>query len=75
MDSRIWGETMPRLNAASLRPIAYDRRGHGPPTDWGGCDYDALADDLSAVIEALSLHDVMLVVLVAAMPSDRNRKE
>lgn len=75
MDSRIWGETMLRLNAASLRAIAYDRRGHGRPTDGGGYDYDALADDLSAVIEASSLHDVILVVFVAVMPSDCNRKE
>jgi non-heme chloroperoxidase len=61
MDSRIWGETMLRLNAAGLRTVAYDRRGHGRSTDWGGYDYDALADDLAAVIEALDLHDATLV--------------
>lgn len=61
MDSRIWGETMLLLNAAGLRTIAYDRRGHGRSTDWGGHDYDALADDLAAVIEALDLHAVTLV--------------
>lgn len=61
MDSRIWGETMLLLNAAGLRTIAYDRRGHGRSTDWGGYDYDALADDLAAVIAALDLHDVTLV--------------
>ncbi|MEV4935108.1 alpha/beta hydrolase [Sphingobium sp. LMA1-1-1.1] len=61
MDSRIWGETMTLMNAMGLRTIAYDRRGHGRSTDWGGCDYDSLADDLRAVIDALDLRDVTLV--------------
>lgn len=61
MDSRIWGETMLLLNAAGLRTVAYDRRGHGRSTDWGGYDYDALADDLAAVLETLDLHGVTLV--------------
>lgn len=61
MDSRIWGETMLALNQAGLRTIAYDRRGHGRSTDWGGHDYDSLADDLAAVIEVLDLQDVTLV--------------
>ncbi|WP_294047665.1 alpha/beta hydrolase [Sphingomonas sp.] len=61
MDGRIWGETMLRLNAAGLRTVAYDRRGHGRSTDWGGYDYDALADDLAAVLDALDLANVTLV--------------
>ncbi|MFC4254469.1 alpha/beta fold hydrolase [Altererythrobacter xixiisoli] len=61
MDSRIWGETMLRLNAAGLRTVAYDRRGHGRSTDWGGYDYDALADDLATVIESLHLRDLTIV--------------
>lgn len=61
MDSRIWGETMMALNDAGLRTIAYDRRGHGRSTDWGGHDYNSLADDLAAVIEALDLTDITLV--------------
>lgn len=61
MDSRIWGETMLLLNAAGLRTIAYDRRGHGRSTDWGGYDYDSLAEDLAAVIEAFDLQDITLV--------------
>lgn len=61
MDSRIWGETMLALNAAGFRTIAYDRRGHGRSTDLGGFDYDDLADDLDAVIDALGLSDVTLV--------------
>jgi pimeloyl-ACP methyl ester carboxylesterase len=61
MDSRIWGETMLGLNAAGLRTIAYDRRGHGRSSDWGGYDYDALADDLAAVLDTLGLRDITLV--------------
>jgi non-heme chloroperoxidase len=61
MDSRIWGETMLLLNATGLRAVAYDRRGHGRSTEWGEYDYDSLAGDLAAVIEALDLHDVTLV--------------
>jgi non-heme chloroperoxidase len=61
MDSRIWGETMLALNATGLRTIAYDRRGHGRSTDWGGYDYDALADDLAAVIDAMDLRDATVV--------------
>lgn len=61
MDSRIWGETMLHLTDAGLRTIAYDRNGHGRSTDRPGYDYDALADDLTAVLEALDLTGVTLV--------------
>ncbi|WP_304308323.1 alpha/beta fold hydrolase [Pseudacidovorax intermedius] len=61
MDGRIWGETMLHLNAAGLRTIAYDRNGHGRSTDRPGYDYDALADDLAAVLEDLDLRGVTLV--------------
>lgn len=61
MDSRIWGETMLRLNGAGIRTIAYDRRGHGRSTDGAGYDYDRLADDLGAVLDTLDLRDVTLV--------------
>jgi non-heme chloroperoxidase len=61
MDSRIWGETMLRLNGAGMRTIAYDRRGHGRSTDWGDYDYDALSDDLAAILDALDLKDATLV--------------
>jgi pimeloyl-ACP methyl ester carboxylesterase len=52
---------MLRLNAAGLRTIAYDRRGHGRSGDPGLVDYDLLAEDLSAILEALDLHDVIVV--------------
>lgn len=61
MDSRIWCEVMLALNAAGLRTIAYDRRGHGRSTDFGGLDYDSLADDLATALVALDLDDVTLV--------------
>jgi non-heme chloroperoxidase len=61
MDSRIWGETMLHLNGSGLRAIAYDRRGHGPSTDWGGYNYDELAEDVAAVLETLDLREVTLV--------------
>ncbi|WP_126976162.1 alpha/beta fold hydrolase [Frigidibacter oleivorans] len=61
MDSRIWAETMLRLNAGGVRTVAYDRRGHGRSTDWGDFEYEALADDLAAVIEALDLRGVTLI--------------
>ncbi|MGB3538141.1 MAG: alpha/beta hydrolase [Mesorhizobium sp.] len=61
MDSRGWGEVMVRLNETGLRTIACDRRGHGRSTDPGRYDYDALADDLAAVLDALSLEQATLV--------------
>lgn len=61
MDSRIWGETMLRLNDVGLRAIAYDRNGHGRSTDGDGYDYDALADDLKVVLDSLDLRGVTLV--------------
>lgn len=61
MDSRGWGEVMMRLNETGLRTIACDRRGHGRSTDPGRYDYDALADDLAAVLDNLGLEQATLV--------------
>lgn len=61
MDSRIWAEVMMALNEHGTRTIAYDRRGHGGSTDPGRVDFDSLADDLAAVLEALNLTGVTLV--------------
>jgi non-heme chloroperoxidase len=47
---------------AGLRAIAYDRRGFGRSSQpWDGYDYDTLADDLAAVVEAADAHDATLV--------------
>lgn len=62
MSSEAWGYQMLPLGDAGYRCIAYDRRGHGRSSDpGGGYDFDTLADDLAAVIEALDLTEVTLV--------------
>ncbi len=61
MDSGLWAETMAGLNARGLRTIAYDRRGHGRSSDPGSVDFDALADDLAAVIRHIDLADLTVV--------------
>ncbi len=48
--------------ANHYRCILIDRRGFGlSDKPWQGYDYDTLADDLAAVLEALDLYDVTLV--------------
>jgi len=45
-----------------FRAITHDRRGGGRSSQpWDGNDLDHYADDLTAVIEALDLHDIVLV--------------
>jgi non-heme chloroperoxidase len=62
VSSEIWNYQRQPLSEQGLRCIAYDRRGHGRSSDPGrGYDFNTLADDLAAVIEALDLHDVTLV--------------
>jgi len=61
MPSDLWATVMLRLNEAGLRAISYDRRGHGRSSDPGPMDYDALADDLADVMEALDLHACTVV--------------
>ena len=53
---------MTALVEDGFRCVAYDRRGHGRSSQpGGGYDYDTLADDLAAVLDALDLRDVTLV--------------
>jgi non-heme chloroperoxidase len=62
LTSDCWGYQMGPLSDSGLRCIAYDRRGHGRSSDPGrGFDYDSLADDLAAVLDALDLKNVTLV--------------
>jgi pimeloyl-ACP methyl ester carboxylesterase len=61
MSSDLWAAVMLRLNEAGLRAISYDRRGHGRSDDPGPMDYDALADDLNDVMQALDLHACTVV--------------
>lgn len=47
---------------AGMRAIAYDRRGFGRSDQpWDGYDYDTLADDLAAVLEAVEAKNATLV--------------
>jgi non-heme chloroperoxidase len=62
LNSLMWGYQMEPLARDGFRCIAYDRRGHGRSGDaGGGYDFDTLADDLAAVIEALDLDEVTVV--------------
>ena len=62
MPSTSWGYQMMALQRRGLRCIAFDRRGHGRSGDpGGGYDFDTLAGDIAAVIDALDLRDVVLV--------------
>jgi pimeloyl-ACP methyl ester carboxylesterase len=62
LPSDIWAYQMTPLSEAGFRCVAYDRRGHGRSSDPGrGYDYDTLANDLGAVLEALDLREVTVV--------------
>ncbi len=62
LPSDSWAYQMLALSEAGVRCIAYDRRGHGRSDDPGhGFDFDTLADDLAAVMEALDLRGTALV--------------
>jgi pimeloyl-ACP methyl ester carboxylesterase len=62
LPSDMWQYQMLALSQRGLRCIAFDRRGHGRSSDPGrGYDFDTLADDIAAVIEALDLRRVTLV--------------
>lgn len=62
LPSESWSYQMLALKGAGYRVIAFDRRGHGRSSDPGrGYDFDTLADDLGAVLDALDLRDALLV--------------
>ncbi len=62
LPSDMWQYQMLALSQRGLRCIAFDRRGHGRSSDPGrGYDFDTLADDIAAVMEALDLQRVTLV--------------
>ena len=61
-----WHRQVAALHAAGLRCVTYDRRGHGhTPNPGHGYDFDTLADDLAAVLDAFDLHGVTLVTFSA----------
>ncbi|XVU28134.1 alpha/beta fold hydrolase [Actinoplanes sp. CA-054009] len=62
LSSDAWQVELKRFADAGYRTIAHDRRGHGrSEKTYAGNDMDTYARDLAAVIEALDLHDVILV--------------
>lgn len=62
LSSDSWAYQMLALGERGLRCVAFDRRGHGRSGDPGaGFDFDTLADDLAAVLDALDLRNVTLV--------------
>lgn len=57
-----WDDQLFLLASSGYRAIAHDRRGGGRSGQpWDGNNLDTYADDLAAVIEALDLHDAVLV--------------
>jgi non-heme chloroperoxidase len=62
LNADAWDDQSVFVGSNGFRAIAHDRRGHGRSGQpWDGNDMDTYADDLGAVIEALDLHDVVLV--------------
>jgi len=61
MSSDLWATVMLRLVEGGLRAVSYDRRGHGRSSDPGPMDYDALADDLQDIMDALDLRTCTVV--------------
>jgi pimeloyl-ACP methyl ester carboxylesterase len=58
----MWEYQVEQLVMNNFRVITYDRRGFGKSSQpWDGYDYDTLADDLKAVMDALALVNVALV--------------
>jgi non-heme chloroperoxidase len=57
-----WDDQSMFVASNGFRAVAHDRRGHGRSSQpWTGNEMDTYADDLAQLIEALDLHDVILV--------------
>ncbi|GGE89768.1 Pimeloyl-ACP methyl ester carboxylesterase [Chishuiella changwenlii] len=57
-----WEYQIPKIVEAGFRCIAYDRKGFGKScATWEKYDYNALAEDLHALIDELQLNNVILV--------------
>src|SRR4029077_3194018 len=62
LDGRSWEKQETALLAAGYRVITYDRRGFGASSRPSvGYDYDTLATDLAALLDALDLRGAVLV--------------
>jgi len=61
LNADMWEYQAVRLAEAGYRVIAYDRRGFGRSEQpFGGYDYDSMADDLAAVLDAADVRDAVL---------------
>jgi non-heme chloroperoxidase len=57
-----WDDQMLFLASHGFRCIAHDRRGHGRSgQSWEGNNLDTYADDLSELIEALDIKDIIMI--------------
>jgi pimeloyl-ACP methyl ester carboxylesterase len=62
LTAQAWAPQLVAVAGAGYHAVAYDARGHGASsTGFRGFSRELLADDLAAVLEALDLHDVVLV--------------
>ncbi|AMB58825.1 alpha/beta fold hydrolase [Microterricola viridarii] len=62
LNSDAWQLELKMLADAGFRAIAHDRRGHGRSSQpWQGNDMDTYARDLAELVEALDLHDLILI--------------
>jgi pimeloyl-ACP methyl ester carboxylesterase len=62
LTSQVWARQFRSLSAAGHRVVAFDSRGHGESTvGTSGHSIENLAADLATVLEALDLHDAILV--------------
>jgi non-heme chloroperoxidase len=62
LNADAWDDQMMFMTARGFRCVAFDRRGHGRSSQpWEGNNYDTLAEDLAALIDALDLKAATLV--------------
>ncbi len=62
LNADMWEYQSVFLAQNGYRVISYDRRGFGRSSQpWSGYDYDTLADDLKALLDALDIQDATLV--------------
>jgi len=62
LNADVWDDQAVLVASHGYRAIAHDRRGGGRSGQpWNGNDLDTYADDLAELVEALDLHDAVLV--------------
>jgi non-heme chloroperoxidase len=62
LNADAWDDQVFFVASQGYRAIAHDRRGHGRSSQpWDGNDMDHYADDLAELLDALDLHDAVLV--------------